>query len=329
MKNWKKLTVLGLVLVMCLSLTACGGEMAEKTVETPVEDDTTVRVTALKGPTGMGVAYLEELGEGQYDLSISAKPDEVMPLLLKGTLDVACVPANVAAILYNKSQGQIVTMGINTLGVLYVVEQGNSIQSIQDLKGKTIVSGGKGMTPEYSLRYLLQENGLDPERDVTIQWKSEQSECLAALASGAASIAMLPEPFVTVAQEKLEGLRVALDLTKEWSALENGSEMVTGVVVAQKPFAQEHPKLMEELMEDYARSVEKVHADPTAAAERIGEMGIVEASIAEKALPSCNTVCISGSQMKSTLSGYLQVLYDASPEAVGGQLPGEDFYFGA
>ena len=336
MKYWKKLTALGLALVMCLSLAACGDKQEEtpepdlppeeELEEAPVEDDTVIRMKALKGPTGMGVAYLEELGEGQYDLTIAAKPDEIVPLLLKGELDVACVPANVASVLYNKSQGGIITLGINTLGVLYMMENGEEIQSMADLKGKTIVASGKGMTPEYALRYLLTENGIDPDKDVTIEWKSEHSECVSALATGAATIAMLPQPFATVAQTKIEGLRSALDMTAEWNALDNGSQLVTGVVVAQKAFVEEHAALVEQLMADYAQSVEMVNGDPAAAGVRIGEMGLVEAQVAEKALPFCNIVCITGDEMKDALSGYLQVLFDANPESVGGAMPGEDFY---
>ena len=345
MKYWKKLTSLGLALALVLSLAACGQKEEpapevedEPQVEAPEaepeqteapEDDTVVRMAALKGPTGMGLAYLEELGGGSYDLTIAAKPDEVNPLLLKGELDVACVPANAAAVLNAKSQGEIITLGINTLGVLYMVEKGDEVQSFEDLRGKTIVTSGKGMTPEYVLRYLLTENGIDPDKDVTIEWKSEHSESISALATGAATVAMMPQPFVTVAQTKLEGLRVALDMTQEWAALDNGSQLLTGVVVARKSFVEEHTALVEKLLADYAASVEKVNADPAAAGARIGEMNIVDAKIAEKALPFCNIVCITGTEMKDAMSGYLQILFDADPTSVGGQMPGDDFYFGA
>ncbi len=232
-----------LALVMCLSLAACGGNQ-ETVEETPevTEEPVTVRVAALKGPTAMGMVKLmsdsdtaaesgEETTGNTYEFTLAASADEVSPKLMQGELDIACVPANLASVLYNRTEGGIVTLAVNTLGVLYIVENGNSVQSMADLAGKTIVASGKGSTPEYALRYLLSENGIDPDTGVTIDWKSEHSECVAALASGSATIAMLPQPFVTVAQTQLPDLRVALDLTEEWDALDNGSALLTGVVV--------------------------------------------------------------------------------------------------
>ena len=251
------------------------------------------------------------------------------PSLIKGELDMACVPANLASVLYNKTEGEIITLAVNTLGVLYIVENGNAVNSMADLAGKTIVAAGKGSTPEYALRYLLTENGIDPDTDVTIDWKSEHAECVAALASGAATIALLPQPFVTVAQTKIENLRVALDLTAEWDALDNGSGLITGVVVARKSFVEEHPAAVATFLQNYAESVDWVNSNTADAAALISEFGIVEAAaVAEKALPHCNIVCVTGEEMRAKLSGYLQVLFDAEPTSVGGKLPGDDFYYG-
>ena len=344
MKQWmKKGLAACLALVMCLSLAACGG----KEDETPAEEPVNVRVAALKGPTAMGMVKLmsdsdaaaesgEETTGNTYDFTLAASADEVTPGLMQGELDIACVPANLASVLYNRTDGGIVTLAVNTLGVLYIVENGNSVQSMADLAGRTIAASGKGSTPEYALRYLLSENGIDPDTGVTIDWKSEHSECVAALASGAATIAMLPQPFVTVAQTQLPDLRVALDLTEEWDALDNGSALLTGVVVARADFVEEHPAAVEEFLTSYAESVEWVNANTAEAAELIGGYDIVDAAVAEKALPYCNIVCITGSEMKDMLSGYLQVLFDAAPASVGqdaetgeGGLPGDDFYYGA
>lgn len=348
MKQWmKKGLAACLALVMCLSLAACGGTEQETTEETPVVESVTVRVAALKGPTAMGMVKLmsdsdaaaesgEETTGNTYDFTLAASADEVSPKLMQGELDIACVPANLASVLYNRTDGGIVTLAVNTLGVLYIVENGNSVQSMADLAGRTIAASGKGSTPEYALRYLLSENGIDPDTGVTIDWKSEHSECVAALASGAATIAMLPQPFVTVAQTQLPDLRVALDLTEEWDALDNGSALLTGVVVARADFVEEHPAAVEEFLTSYAESVEWVNANTAEAAELIGGYDIVDAAVAERALPYCNIVCITGSEMKDMLSGYLQVLFDAAPASVGqdaetgeGGLPGDDFYYGA
>ena len=340
----KRTLSLSLALLLALSLTACGGKQevaaeppAQETPaqETPVEAPVTTRIAALKGPTAMGLVKLmnddPQSADGpMYDFTLAGAADEVTPLLIKGELDMACVPANLGSVLYNKTEGQIVTLAVNTLGVIYIVENGNAVQSMADLAGKTIVAAGKGSTPEYALRYLLSENGIDPDKDVTIDWKSEHAECVAALASGAATIALLPQPFVTVAQTKIEGLRMALDLTAEWDALDNGSGMITGVVVARRAFVEEHPAAVAAFLEDYAESVDWVNSNNADAAQLISEYGIIEAApVAQKALPYCNIVCITGEEMGSKLSGYLQVLFDAEPTSVGGKLPGDDFYYNA
>ena len=347
MNVWKKSLSLAMALLLALSLTACGtkqeapapeeppAQEAPMQEETPAEAPVTTRIAALKGPTAMGLVKLmsddPQSADGPlYDFTLAGAADEVTPSLIKGDLDMACVPANLASVLYNKTEGQIVTLAVNTLGVIYIVENGNAVQSMADLAGKTIVAAGKGSTPEYALRYLLSENGIDPDKDVVIDWKSEHAECVAALASGAATIALLPQPFVTVAQTKIEGLRMALDLTAEWDALDNGSGMITGVVVARKSFVEEHPAAVAAFLEDYAASVDWVNSNTADAAQLISQFGIIEAApVAEKALPYCNIVCITGDELASKLSGYLQVLFEAQPTAVGGKLPGDDFYYHA
>lgn len=345
----KKLTAILLTLALSLSLAACGAKeeppaqsapvssapaAASSVEETPAPESQPTReafsIAALKGPTAMGLVQTMERSEGTelpYTFTLAGSADEVAPLLIKGELDMACVPANLASTLYNKTSGGIVVLAVNTLGVIYVVEKGDTVSSMADLAGKTMVGAGKGQTPEFGLRYLLRENGVDPDSGVTIDWKSEHSECVAALASGAATIALLPQPFVTVAQGKIDGLRIALDLTAEWDALDNGSGMVTGVIVARKSVVEEHPEAVAAFLSDYAESVEWVNANIADAAALIGSYGIVDAAVAQKAIPYCNIVCITGSEMKETLSGYLDVLYEAAPAAIGEKLPGEDFYY--
>ncbi|EOS67731.1 ABC transporter substrate-binding protein [Oscillibacter sp. 1-3] len=348
MKLYQRIMSLSLAILLLLSLAACGqrpdipdtsstapqGDAQELVPTDPPSPPEAVqtRFAALKGPTAMGLVHLMStpgIGE-HWTFTLAGSADEVTPALIKGDLDVACVPANLASVLYNKTEGGVVCLAVNTLGVLYIVENGDEIQSVADLAGKTIVSAGKGSTPEYGLRYLLSENGVDPDKDVTIDWKSEHSECVAALASGAATVAMLPQPFVTAAQNKLEHLRVALDLTAEWDALDNGSAMITGVAVARRAFAEEHPETVEGFLQYYAQSVDWVNGNPAEAAELIAAYGIIEsAAIAEQALPHCNIVCLTGQEMYEKLSGYLQVLSEAAPEAVGGALPRDDFFYGA
>ena len=349
-KLFRSAAVLALAAALLVSLTACGKEQeTQPETEEPVQEaPTTLRVGALKGPTAMGLVELmkasdlvsagEEVPQAYdnlpdavdtYTFTLAAAATELAPQLVKGDLDIACVPANLAATLYQQTEGEVVTLGINTLGVLYIVENGNAVQSLADLEGKTMVASGKDSTPEYTLRYLLEENGVDPDTGVVIDWKNEHSECVSALASGAATIALLPQPFVTVAESKMPELRTALDLTEQWDALDNGSALITGVVVARRDVAEAHPQAVERFLEQYAASVDWVNANTADAAALIGEYGIVDAAVAEKALPACNIVCITGSEMKEKLSGYLQVLCDASADSVGGAMPGDDFYYGA
>lgn len=352
MSVWKKMAAL---LALVLLLSACGGGTAggpdgpaeripgsDSADTAPPEDAPSpeegnapidepavpVRFAVLKGPTAMGMVRMMA-DDGVNSCMLAGSPDEVTPLLVKGELDVACVPANLAAVLYNQTEGEIVTLAVNTLGVLYIVENGTAVESMTDLAGMTIAAAGKGASPEFALRYLLQQNGLDPDSSVNIEWKSEHAECVSALAAGTAEAALLPQPFVTAAQGKLENLRIALDLTAEWEALDNGSAMITGVVIARRAFVEEHPETAAAFLEDCAKSVDWVNANTAEAAALTGSMGIIDAAVAEKALPYCNIVCITGGEMEEKLSGYLEVLYDALPQSVGGALPGHDFYYGA
>ena len=360
--NWKKkLLALGLSLALTLSLTACGQKAAEpeqpeepaQTEEPAVEapdgteaDIAHFRIAALKGPTAMGLVKLmkdndEMTGallssakpyEGEvgnlYTFTLAGSADEVTPALIKGDLDMACVPANLAAVLYGKTNGAVEVLAVNTLGVLYIVENGGTVQSMADLKGQTIVAAGKGSTPEYALRYLLTENGIDPDKDVTIDWKSEHSECVAALASGQASIALLPQPFVTAAQTKIEGLRMALDLTGEWNKLDNSGVLTMGCIVVRTAFAQEHPEAVDAFLQEYGKSIEAVQSDADTAAQLCETYGIVaKAAVAKKAIPDCNLCFVSGAEIQSAIEPYYNVLFTANPASIGGAMPGSDFYY--
>lgn len=290
-----------------------------------------VRVGALKGPTAMGMVQMMEGKADVYEFTLAAAPDEIVPLLVKGELDIAAVPANLGSVLYNNTQGGVRALAINTLGVLYIVERGDTVHSVADLKGRTLVTAGKGSTPEYALNYILRGNGLDPEADLTIEFKSEHAECLAAMLQDESVVAMLPQPFATVAQAKAEDMRVALDLTAEWDALQAGAEapsaMVTGIAVARTAFVEENPEAVARFLADYAESVKFAQEDVEGAAKLIGQFDIFEAGPAQKALPFCNIVFIDGADMKDRLGGYLAALLEQDPAAVGGALPGDDFYY--
>lgn len=290
-----------------------------------------IRIAALKGPTAMGMAPMmssvDQTEATPYAFTIAASADEITPQLIQGKLDIAAVPANLAAILYNNTQGAIQVLAINTLGVLYIAERGDSVQTVADLRGKTLYTAGKGSTPEFALNFILRENGLDPETDVRIEYKSEHSECLAAILQDADAVAMLPQPFATIAQSKAEDMRIALDLTAEWDKLNLDSTMITGVVIARTEWLQAHSAEADAFLDDYQASVDFVNANTLEAAEMIGDLDIVTAEVAEKALPYCNITFIAGEDMLNKLSGYLNVLYDQDANAVGGKLPDEAFYY--
>ncbi len=232
----------------------------------------TVRLAALKGPTTMGLVKLLEDNEAgssanQYEFTLAATADEITAAIGKGELDAAAVPCNLASVLYNKTEGKIAVGAVNTLGVLYIVETGDTIQSVADLKGKTIYTTGKGTTPEYSLNYVLTQNGIDPASDVTIEFKSEAAEVAAALAEGTAQIAMLPEPFATTAMAKNENLRVALNLSEEWDKVSSdGSGMVTGVLIFSRDFLEQNPQAASQFLEEYKASVAYVNENTEDAA---------------------------------------------------------------
>ena len=322
----KKLTSLLLSAALMISLLACGA-FAAKT-------ERGVRIAGLKGPTTMGLVNLlsmEQAGTAamDYDLQLYGAADEIVPLLMKGELDMAAIPANLAATLYQKTEGGIQAVAVNTLGVLYVVEKGgDTIQSMADLAGRTILSTGKGTTPEYVLRYLLTKNGLDPDKDVKIEYYSEASEVTAQMAASKKdAIAVLPQPYVTAAQLKDSSLRVVLDLTKEWNKVCD-TQLITGVTVVRTEYAKENPDIVANFLRDYEKSIKAAQTDIAGTAALCEETGVgAKKAIAQKALPQCNIVYRVGDEMKADVNAYLKVLYDASPAAVGGKLPDANFYY--
>lgn len=300
----------------------------------PEAPDVTVRVGSLKGPTSMGLVQLMDLqdkGEAlcDYEFTMVTAADELLGKVVSKDLDIALVPANVASVLYNKTEGGISVIDINTLGVLDIVASDDSIKSIADLKGKTLYLTGKGTTPDYVIHYLLTENGLS-ESDVTLEYKSEAAEVAAVLKEQADAIGLLPQPFVTAACAQNENLKIVLDLTKEWQAVqgEGGSQLVTGVTVVRNEFLEEYPDAVTLFLAEHQESADFANANPDEASELIAAAGIIEkAPIAKKALPYCNITCITGEDMKTALSGYLQVLFEQDAKSVGGKLPEDGFYY--
>lgn len=309
-------------LILALALLALPVALAESDA---------VRVGALKGPTAMGMVEMMKDKSDTYAFTLAAAPDEIVPMLVKGELDIAAIPANLGAVLYNNTDGAVRVLAVNTLGVLYILERGDTVHSVADLRGRTVALYGKGSTPEYALNYILRGNGLDPETDLTIEYKSEHAECVAAMMQDDSLVALLPQPFATIAMTQAEDARIALDLNAEWDALQAGSDspsgLITGIVVARAAFVDQNPEAVEQFLADYAQSVAFVNENNADAAALIEQFDIFKAAVAEKALPYCNIVFIAGDEMKAKLGGYLAELFNQDPAAVGGAVPGEDFYY--
>lgn len=324
--------LLSILLVFAMVMAAgCQG----KTETTAEADEVVIRVGSLKGPTSIGlVSLMHEAKAGntvnQYDeFTIAAAADELNTQFIKGELDIVLVPANVASVLYNKTDKEVTVLDINTLGVLYMVSADTSITDIASLFGKTIYLTGKGTTPDYVLQYLLAENGVDLSQ-VMLEYKSEATEVAAVLSENTAAVGLLPQPFVTTACAQNDKLSVILDMTKEWEKVqgENGGQLVTGVTVVRNEFLEAHPQAVAQFIKEHEASCGFVETNLDTAAGYVVELGIIpKVEIAKKAIPGCNIVCVTGEDMKLSLESYLQVLFDKDPESVGGAMPGDDFYY--
>lgn len=333
-------------MIMCFTLfTACGKSSqpeittadvnlltdTESETETTAAEKVTISIGSLKGPTTMGMVKLMDdsdkgLTDNTYNVAIYGTADEIVAGIASGKIDVANVPANLSSVLYKKTEGKISVAAVNTLGVLYMVETGDTIKSIADLKGKTIYSTGKGTTPEYVLNYILTKNGLTPGKDVIIEYKSESTEVAAMLGESENAIALLPQPYVTVAQSKNDKIKICLDMTAEWNKI-NDNQLITGVVIARKDFISENPDVFEKFLTDYDASVKYVNANTDEAAKLVGGYDIVGEPVAKKALPLCNITFVRDQQMKQYVESYLSVLYEQDPTSIGGALPDEKFYY--
>lgn len=329
-----------LMLVCCLAVGCKGKEEGKKdsaqTSENADEeknDKTVIRVGGLSGPTSMGlVKLMEDAANGkttnEYEFAkLSTDPATFVAPLAKGEIDIAAVPSNLASVIYNNTEGKVKVIALNTLCVLNIVERNESIKSISDLKNKTIYATGQGATPEYTLRYLLSKNDINPDSDVTINWCADTTQALSYISNDTQAIAMLPQPFVTVAMNKVEGLRIALDLNDEWDKINPDGHQITGVMVARTDFIEKHQDAVETFLEEYKSSIEYLDNNAEDGAKLIEKYEIVAAPIAQKALPNCHIVYMVKDEMKTSLSGFLSILNDMNPQSIGGKLPSDDFYY--
>lgn len=334
----KKIFAILISMILLFTTVACTNQddivsssINDVSSDTPLVK-TDVNMAVLKGPTAFGTLGLmnaneNETSKNKYNFTISAAPDEVNGKIIKGEVDIAAVPANVASVLFNKTNGEVQMLAINTLGTLYVVSKNIEINSVSDLKGQTIYLYGQGSTPEFALDYILKQNGLDPEKDVNIEFKSEHAEAVAKLVSSESGIAVLPEPFVTNAINKDAQISMVLDLTQEWNKVGNGSELVMGCIVARKSFIESNPQAIIDFLAEYEESIKLTETDVVTVAQLSEKNDIIPAKVAEKAIPNCNIVYIDGEEMKTAVSGFFGVLFEMNPNSIGGTLPSEELYY--
>jgi len=292
-----------------------------------------INIAVLKGPTAMGMVKVMEDAAGNttannYNFIIAGAADEISTGLIKGDIDIAAIPCNLASVLYNKTEGKIKLAGINTLGVLYIVETGDTIKTVEDLRGKTIYSTGFGTTPQYTLNYLLTSYGINPQKDVTIEYKTESTEVAALLSEATDAIAMLPQPYVTTVMMNNDKVKIALDVADEWEKVSTDkSGVVTGVVVVRSEFLDSNKEAFDAFMEEYTASAGFVNENIEEASALVEKFDIFKAAVTKKAIPYCNITLIRGDEMKEKVNGYLTALFNQNPKSVGGKLPNDDFYY--
>lgn len=346
MNTIKKRIAAALAVLMTISFAACSNKAdsgnsagAERPSVTPSssisnahQPKALVRVGTLKGPTGLGMTILIDNNKNgssanKYEFTLAGSPDELTGKLVSGELDIATVPSNLAAVLYNNTEGKVQILAVNTLGVLYILTKDEEIQSLEDLEGKTIITSGQGSVPQYVLEYILEKNGLSGK--VTVEYRSEHTEVASLLLAGQADVVMLPEPFVTTALQKDKDLKIVIDITDEWEKATggSGSQLAMGAVAARRDYLEKNGETVQKFLDEYAMSIEQVNTDPADAAPLAEAYDIISASVAIEAIPKCNIVFLDGDEMHKSVSGFLSVLYTANPRSVGGVVPGDDFYY--
>ncbi|MCL2200872.1 MAG: ABC transporter substrate-binding protein [Oscillospiraceae bacterium] len=293
-----------------------------------------IRLGALRGPGGMGMVKLLDdaqngLTRNTYEYLLGGSPDELTPQFLQGNLDIIAVPSNLASIIYNNTNGAARIISVVSGGIFYIVEfGGEEVHSIADLKDREMFSAGRGAAPDFAMRFIFEENGMSFDNDIYVDWRVEPTEILALMSTMEHALALLPQPFVTVAQTQLPGLRIAIDLNEEWNALDTDSQFVTTVLIARTEFLEQNLGAVEIFLEEFAASTDFVNNNLEEGAALIEQFGIIAAPIAQRAIPYCNLVSITGPEMMRIMRGYLEVLYGIAPQSIGGALPSDDFYHG-
>ncbi|HBT64356.1 MAG TPA: hypothetical protein DEB10_06830 [Ruminococcaceae bacterium] len=326
-----------------LSLAILAGCSPDKSESSATSDSTSkpaektkINVAVIKGPSGIGMVNLMEANangttSNKYDFTVVSSPDEIVSKISSGAVDLATPPTNMASALYKRTGGNVQMLAASTKGVLYILENGNTVKKVSDLKGKTIYATGQGANPEFVLNYILTKNGLDPKKDVNIEFRTENDELSALLANGTAKIALVPEPIVTAVKAKKPELQVALNMTNEWDAVSGGeSQLLMGCVIGRKEFVSQNPDAIEAFLAEYKTSIEKATSNIDASASLCETYEIIpKAAVAKAAIPRSGLTYIDGNDMMKQIKGYFEVLFAAEPKSVGGALPDDAFYYNA
>ena len=325
----KKILSLLLAVIMVFVFAACG----EKTPELQENATVNTKVFMISGPTGIGAVNLmnaDEAGtaKGDYDFTVVASPTEIVAKISNKEADIAAVATNMASTIYNRTNGGVTVLAVNTLGVLNVLTNGTEIASLEDLKGKKVYTTGQGANPEYVIDYLLTKNGVNPDSDVDLQFKAEGTELVTVWASEPDAVIIAPQPVASSILAKYQGSKLAIDLTDEWDKVGDDSALMMGCVIVRNEFLEANKATVELFLEEYEASIKKANEDIDTTATLCEKYGIVaKTAIAKKAIPNCNICFVTGNEMKTKLSGYLAVLFAADAKAVGGKLPADNFYY--
>lgn len=326
MRHTKLIAILLAALLMIGLFAGCGDNQA------PESEQTQINVGTLRGVLGMGMAALMQWAEdgeteNEYTFTLGGTPEEMTAGIISGNLDIAAVPTNVASVLYNVTEGEVQVLAIGGFGAFYILDTTGEIETVEDLRGRTIHSAAQGATPEFALAYILRGNDIDPETDVDIVFHTENAELATLMVAGEVEIALLPQPFVTTVTNQSEAVSIALDLTEEWSAISPGSAMATSSIVVRTEFLEAHRDAVLTFIAESARSIAFANDNIDEAAELMEHFDIIPAAVARRAIPMSNLVHISGAEMIPLINGFLTVLYEANPQSVGGAMPDDAFFF--
>lgn len=288
-------------------------------------------VAGLKGPSSIGMLRMIEsepvFGEDvETEYQIVDEPQLMIARIMSGEADIAAVPINLAAVLYNK--GAPYRLGAVTGdGLLHIVSSREDIGSVEDLKGKRIYCIAQGSTPEFVLRYVLEKSGIDPDTEVELDFSFDHVAIAPQLIAGKVDLAVLPEPFVSIVASKNPAVQPVIDLQQVWAELSGTGDTypITATLVRNSLY-REHPEALKAFFAAYRESIDWANANPAEAGGLAGKYMEMPAPIIAKAMPRLNLRYQSPREARSRVEELYQVFHGFAPASVGGTIPGDEFY---